>query len=85
MHVLGFLHMQTAVNRDAYVDIMWDNIDPIVIYLFFYKYKSLNTFLLRQVATLSTLKQILQCLARITISRLLWNLFLNIFFIFLIP
>lgn len=26
--------MQTAVNRDAYVDIMWDNIDPIVTNLF---------------------------------------------------
>lgn len=26
LHALGFLHMHTAVERDDYVDIKWDNI-----------------------------------------------------------
>lgn len=26
LHALGFLHMHTAVERDEYVDINWDNV-----------------------------------------------------------
>uniref|UniRef100_A0A1B0GM33 Metalloendopeptidase n=1 Tax=Phlebotomus papatasi TaxID=29031 RepID=A0A1B0GM33_PHLPP len=28
LHVLGFYHMQSAADRDDYVDIKWDNIKP---------------------------------------------------------
>lgn len=28
LHLLGFFHMQSASNRDEYIDVLWENINP---------------------------------------------------------